>query len=153
MFKWNTFIKKCIWIYELSNIHIESKQVNKNHFLSCITYLVMKLSRIHDWPLLLLKIVSAQMCCFLKKKQNFWIFKRPNICTEKKRANERHFQSWEIKFWKILLKFKTDCAHFSKLYLLKTIILVKRKKKNLQIFKNTNICNESELSNKNHFLF
>ena len=48
------------------------------------------------------------------------------------------------------VKFQSDHTHFSKLCLLKRIVLYK--KQNFRVFKSTNIRNENQQVNKSHFL-
>ena len=89
-------------------------------------------------------------CTILLEKEHFRVVQRTNILNESRCSIKTIFYLPQYVSLFSKANFKIDHAHCSNLCLLKCIILLE--KQHFRIFQHSNICNESRLVNKNHFL-
>ena len=133
------FEKQYFWVFVSWNIRKENKEVNKNYFLSCMSYLSLSKGSLSCPQYLLLQYLFVkhkikfqtddavfQNCVcsnanFVKKTKHFSIFEPLNIHNESK---EILYITHHISMWKEVT-FKTDRAYFSKLCLLKRVIFLR----------------------------
>ena len=133
------FEKQYFWVFVSWNIRKENKEVNKNYFLSCMSYLSLSKGSLSCPQYLLLQYLFVkhkikfqtddavfQNCVcsnanFVKKTKHFSIFELLNIHNESK---EILYITHHISMWKEVT-FKTDRAYFSKLCQLKQVIFLR----------------------------
>ena len=103
------FEKQHFWVFVSWNIRNENKRVNKNHFLSCMSYLSLNKGHLSYPHYLFLQYLFVkhkirfqtddalfQNCVysnanFVKKTKHFSIFEPLNIHNESKEVKKSHF--------------------------------------------------------------